>query len=115
METQEVPLTRLEAGISRLMEALHAARRERDAARAEVQTLRSGGEEELTRLHALVDRQERELAALRRQRRLVGEHLHALQGRLDHALAEEPPAGASASPPDPSTPRPAAVEELTLQ
>lgn len=108
-------LARLEAGIGRLVEALDAARQERDSARATLQTLRDNAQRELARLRTTVEQQERELTTLRRQRQLVGERLHALQGRLDHALAEEPTAGGSPEPHDDKAPSAEVVEELTLQ
>jgi len=115
MEQREMHLARLEAGIDRLVEALHAARQERDAARAELQALRGSAQQEVARLRATVDEQEGQLSVLRRQRQTVGERLHALQGRLDTALAEEPTAEASPEPPNdqaaPATP----VAELTLR
>jgi len=115
MEQREMHLARLEAGIGRLVEALHAVRQERDAARAELQTLRASAQQELARLHTTVEHQESELSALRLQGQVVGERLRALQGRLDTALAEEPTAAASpAGRNDDATPAPA-VEELTLQ
>lgn len=106
-------LARLEAGIGRLVEALHAACHERDAARDALQGLRTSAQQELARLHTTVEHQERELATLRDQRRLVGERLCTLQGRLDNALASEPTAE-----PSPAVDQDIAVvplEELTLQ
>ncbi len=114
MEQREVHLARLEAGVGRLVEALRSARQERDAARAELQTLRNSAQQELARLHHTIQSQEQELAALRRQRQRVGERLHALKERLDTALAEEPAAGSSVTP-DLSDSSASAVQELTLQ
>jgi len=112
MEQREEHLARLEAGIGRLVEAVHAARQERDAARAELLTLRDSAQQELARLHHTIESQEQELATLRRQRQLVGERLHALMGRLDTALAEEPAAAAAKDLSGPPAP---GVQELTLQ
>ncbi len=95
MEQRETHLARLEAGIDRLVEALHAARQERDAARDKVEALRASARQELARLHTTVEQQERELTALRSQRQLIGERLHALQGRLNAVLAEEHSTGAT--------------------
>lgn len=114
MEQQELPLARLEAGISHLVEALRAARQEREAAHAELAALRTSARQELARLHVIIERQEHELTALRRRREAVGERLHALKERLDHALANEPTA---ATPPvaREEARRTAVMEELTLQ
>lgn len=107
-------LARLEAGIGRLVEALHAAHQERDAARDEMKALRSSARQELARLHTTVEQQERELTALRRQRQHVGERLHALQERLDAALAMEHSAeSAQTGNGDNGAADP--LEELTLQ
>jgi len=115
MEQRETHLARLEAGIGRLVEALDAAHQERDSARAKLQTLRGSAQQELARLRTTAEQQERELTTLRRQRQLVGERLQALQGRLDHALAEEPTVGASPERHDHKVPSAGAVEQLTLR
>ncbi|NCO57676.1 MAG: hypothetical protein COW73_05160 [Nitrospirae bacterium CG18_big_fil_WC_8_21_14_2_50_70_55] len=113
MEQSELPLARLEAGIHRLVEALHAARQERDTARAELAAVRSGARQEFARLHQTLEAQECELTTLRHGRLVVSDRLQSLKARLDAALTQPPAVKPPAAPHDDR--RTPVTEELTLQ